>query len=179
MLYVDAVRGFKNTAEALQEAVANPALATTLDSWNWYGLDPPGVGARYVGVIKIRETLARNAANGPNKIAMARSSILTAYAAWEHETRPALAADLGIDTNRITSPTFGDLNKYRQAVAHVSGRLDRATEVLNLVAVGDNVDLDEVALTTLFDALVLEVNRLAEAHCGLQLGHLFVKRTTH
>ncbi|RWD74785.1 hypothetical protein [Mesorhizobium sp.] len=179
MLYVDAVRGFTSAAQTSLQAVANPGLATTLDSWNWYGLDPPGPGARYIGVIKIRDALARNAPNGPNQIAMARSSILAAYAAWEHETRPALAAELGIDTNQVTSPTFGDLNKYRQAVAHVSGRLDRATEVLDLVAVGANVDLGDATLAALFDALVSEAKRLSEALCGLHLDHQFIKRMTH
>lgn len=176
ILYGEAKAGFRSSAREIEQAVNDPALSTTLDHRTFYGLDNPDIeNARYVAVSAIRNVLMRNAEGGPNDIAMARLSILMAHAAWEHETRPKLALELGVDLREIRSPVFGDLNKYRQAVAHVNGRLDRETEVLNLVAVGSNVNLDKAGLVALFDALVSEANRVAEAYCGLQLNHQFIK----
>lgn len=178
-LYSEAAIGMRMLSDWVSQVTNDPKTDCTLASRAFYGAlgtDPNDDGSKYVHLSTLGESATRCANGGQNRIILARSIIVVAYSLWEHETRKILEDSLGLPRNNIQSPVFGDLNKYRQAIVHVGGRLDKATEIFKFIEVGEGVVLTSDQLVTLLETLFEEVKRLSFELCGFDINYEFIKR---
>lgn len=175
-LLADATHGLRRVVDLLAGNIANPNIPTHANSSFFYGdSDPDDPRATYVVRSTTIQVLQNCLPGGPHEKMLVRSLISFAYSIWEHEIRPRAAAELAIPLNNIASPVFADLRAYRQAIAHVNGRLDSQAEVMRFVERGNIVDLDRTQMTDLFDLLCVEVVRLAKQHCDIEIKAPFKK----
>lgn len=158
--YVEAVTGFRMVADHIERITSDPQHPSTLANRNYYGArgtNPNDPEAKYVRITTLESTLGRCGPSGSNNLALVRSIIMVAW------------------RNGIQSPVFGDLNKYRQAIAHAGGLLDKRTEVFSFVEVGSAITLNEEQLVDLIEMLVNEVKQIATVHFGHTLDYKFLK----
>ena len=93
------------------------------------------------------------------------------YALWEEEYRPEIAIECGLTSkDDVKSDVFHDLNKYRQAILHVSGRLDREPSVIHFFSEGEVVSLTKDHMHDLFSYLISDLNRIGETYYEVNLG---------
>ncbi len=91
--------------------------------------------------------------------------IAFAYALWEDEYRAKIAKECDLPHKRdVNSEVFYDLNKYRQAILHASGRLDREPSVMKYVREGEIVELSEEQMYDLFKTLIEELNYISTTY---------------
>lgn len=151
----------------LQEAVAK-SQHTTLDSSIIFGRDNPNSpDAKYQYAATYKDVIHASMEDGRN-IRLHRNGVVAlAYALWEDEYRNQIAKECGLaDKNDVESDVFQDLNKYRQAILHVSGRLDRYPKVIRLFTKGQVVSFTKDNVHVLFSHLIGELNRIGEVYYG-------------
>lgn len=111
--------------------------------------------------------------DGENSRRLRRMAIVFAYTYWDVETRAALASICSREKNDIRHPAFADLNKLRQAIVHVNGRVDKDMEVMSFICRGDNVDLSNAQFSELFKVLTLSLNDIAKEYLGVTTDYRF------
>ena len=109
--------------------------------------------------------------NGPNLSLIRAGVIVHLYALWEENYRQAIAIECGLgDRDDVQSAVFQDLNKYRQAIVHNGGRMDRPPEQLLFFKQGETVAFTVDQMHELFFRLVEELNRIGKDYYGRSLG---------
>ena len=141
---------------------------TTLDHRIFFGRDDPNdIDANFQYAKTFRALIQDSVEDGRNVRLHRNDVVALTYALWEDEYRKLIASECGFDEkNGIESIVFQDLNKYRQAVLHASGRLDREPEVVRLFSKGDVVAFTKEQMYTLFSTLIDELNRLGRTYYG-------------
>ncbi len=100
--------------------------------------------------------------------------IALTYALWEDDCRGKIASECNLSSkDEVISAVFADLNKYRQAILHVNGRLDRDPEILKFFVKGDVVEFSETQMHDLFAQLVEELNRIGGEYYEANPGFTF------
>lgn len=118
--------------------------------------------------IKTIDLIGRLHEEGPNADTLRAGAIMLAYAAWEDGIRHPLEHALELGRNEVLNDTLGDLNSYRQAIAHVDGRLDRQTKVFAFIDKGEPIKLTDDQFYELFRLLIEAVNDLGETYVGIR-----------
>ena len=125
--------------------------------------DDPNSKYQYARTFK---ELIRDSEEGARNFRLHRNGVIAlAYTLWEVEYRQRIAIECGLTKSQVQSDVFQDLNKYRQAVLHVGGRLDREPKVMRFFAKGDVVSFTENQMHTLFSLLINELNRMGRKYC--------------
>ena len=139
---------------------------TTLENQMWFGRDDPRSPDANFHYAKTYRTLIQDSEeNGQNSWRQRNAVVAFAYALWEDEYRNLIALECGFnEKNAIESEVFQDLNKYRQAVLHVSGRLDREPQVIRYFTKGDVVAFTKNQMYALFSALINELNHIGKTY---------------
>ena len=133
--------------------------------------DPNSHDAKYQYVQSVAHVINASKQDGTNALILSRSILVLVYALWEDKYRAAIAKDCGLsEKNDLQSDVFQDLNKYRQAIVHANGTLDREPTVLGLFKRGDVVAPTSDQMHELFVSLTDELNRIGEAHYGQSPG---------
>ena len=82
--------------------------------------------------------------NGVNAAITRRSVIALAYSLWEDRYRRKVAEECELSgKSDVDSDVIHDLNKYRQAILHAGGRLDREPTVIKFFRRGEQVSLTD------------------------------------
>lgn len=148
------------------EKMASGSSSTSMQSRMFFGRqDPNEPDAQHQYSRTMAELISNSQKNGSNQKAIRRMVIAFAYALWEDEYRAKIANECGQPNKRdVNSEVFHDLNKYRQAILHASGRLDREPSVMTYVRKGEIVELSEEQIYDLFKTLINELNHLAATY---------------
>ena len=127
--------------------------------------DPNDSNASYRVVNTLSRLISASGKNGVNSAITRRSVIALVYSVWEDQYRQKIAEECGLsDKNDISSDVFHDLNKYRQAIMHAGGRLDREPTVIKFFGRGEQVSLTDDHMHKLFSILVEELNRIGKIY---------------
>ena len=111
------------------------------------------------------DVLKASEEGGRNVRLLRNSVVVFAYALWEDEYRKRIATECGLPCkNKVSSDVFQDLNKYRQGILHVSGRLDKEPTVIRLFSKGDVVSFSKEQIHDLFSNLINELNQIGERY---------------
>ena len=144
---------------------------STIENRVFFGRDDPNDRAAKYQLVRPFRDLIRDSKEGGRNIRLHRNGVVAlAYALWEDEYRQKIAKELGLSKNDIESDVFHDLNKYRQAVLHVSGQLDREPKVLKFFSKGDVVSFTKVQMDQLFTSLITELNQIGQTYYQENLG---------
>ena len=145
---------------------------TTPDNFISFARDgePNQPGATYQVRRRLRSVMDDAKEDGHN-VRLHRNAVVTlAFALWEDEYRGRIAGECKFTGRKakdnIESDVFRDLNMCRQAILHVSGRLDAKLIALRLFRRGDAVSFTGDQMYELFAALIRELNRIGEAYYG-------------
>ena len=84
----------------------------------FYGMDNPNNADA-----TFQDVITRTANKGSHRKKLYQAAIVFAYMHWEDDVRNKFATELGKSSKGITSDIFGDLGKYRHAIAHNNGVL--------------------------------------------------------
>ena len=146
-------------------------VTTTLDSRASFGKDDPNkADALYQVARTYRDLIHDSAEGGRNLRLLGNGVIVHAYSLWEDTFRAAIAAECDLAKDEIKSDVFQDLNKYRQAILHVDGRLDRQPKLLTFFKMGEVVSFTQDEMHRLFAELISELNRLGKTFYGQDPG---------
>ena len=130
--------------------------------------EPNQPGATYQVSRRLRSVIDNAKEDGRNVRFHRNAVVVLAYALWEDEYRGRIAEECKFTgrkaKNNIKSDVFRDLNRCRQAILHVSGRLDTGLLALRLFRTGDAVSFRSDQMYELFAALVRELNRIGEVY---------------
>ena len=134
---------------------------------------PNNPGAKYQYTKTYGQLIATFTRDGPHFQLHRKSVITLAYALWEDQYRQRMAEECclvndkgDVDKNKIESDVFQDLNKYRQAILHGSGKLDREPKVIRFFKKGNVVSFTSNQMHELFSILIEELNRIGETYYG-------------
>ena len=151
--------------------------STNLDSRLFFGKDNPNGPDALYQVARTYRDLIRDAEEGGRNPRLHRNGVIAhAYALWEDTFRAAIAAECNLSKNAIKSDVFQDLNKYRQAILHVDGKLDRRPKVMKFYEVGEVVSFTQDQMKNLFAELISELNQLGKTYYGENPGLSLDKR---
>ena len=126
--------------------------------------DPNDPGAMYQ-FERLYKDLIMDSEEGGRNIRLHRNGVIAlTYSLWEVEYRDKIAKECGLTKNDIKSDTFHDLNKYRQAVLKVGGRLDRQPKVLRFFKKGEVVSFTKDHMDDLFSALMDALNEIGRIY---------------
>lgn len=139
---------------------------TTLESRMFFGQgDPNNPDTNYQYAKTYRILIQESEKDGRHNRLHRNAVVALTYALWEDEYRNLIALECGYDRkNAIESVVFQDLNKYRQAVLHVSGRLDRGPQAIRYFRKDDVVAFTESQIDGLFSILINELNRIGKTY---------------
>lgn len=157
-------------AEHIQQLISSTGI-TTPDSpfFIWKG-ERDSFGELYQYKRPAKEIIEASVEGGRNVRLLRNGLVALAYALWEDEYRQRIATETSRPSkNQIKSDVFQDLNKYRQAVLHTNGRLDRDPKVIRLFRKGDVVAFQKEHMYVLFSYLINELNRIGKEYYGLNL----------
>ena len=127
--------------------------------------DPNSPKASFQYRKTLRDTVRDSEENGINVRLNRNSVVVFICALWEEEYREQIAKECGLKTkDSINSDVFRDINKYRQAVLHANGRLDRNPQVIPFFKKGEVVALTKNQMYDLFDTVINELNRIGETY---------------
>ena len=129
-------------------------------------VDPNNPDPKYEYTKTLGKFIDGFARNGSHATIRRRGLIALIYALWEHRSRELIAKECNKTKNCIESDVFQDLNKYRQAILHVGGKLDRKPKAIRFFGKGDVVSLTQNHMEDLFKILIDELNRLGETYYG-------------
>ena len=128
---------------------------------------PNNPGAKYQYTKTYGRLLKDFARDGPHFQLHRKSAIALAYAMWEDQYRRKIAEECGMaDKNEIKSDVFQDLNKYRQAILHRGGTLDREPKIIRFFKKGDPVSFTSDHMHELFSILIDELNQIGKTYYG-------------
>ena len=146
--------------------------ATTPQHNIWFGRDDPNSPDATYQYSRRTEDLIQDSEEGGRNIRLHRNGVVAlTYALWEDEYRERIALECGLPRkDDIESVVFQDLNKYRQAVLHASGKLDRVPQAIRLFKKDDVVSFTKDLMHDLFSALIDELNRLGDKYYGQNPG---------
>ncbi|MXY07242.1 MAG: hypothetical protein F4058_05805 [Rhodothermaceae bacterium] len=108
-----------------------------------------------------------------NKAVRARL-IVFAFTLWENIYRPAISEECGRDC--INSDAFGDLRRYRNAILHNKGKLDKDIKVLTVFGKGDTIEPTAEQLREVFKQLLVGLNDLGVRYYGENPGFEWGRR---
>ena len=119
---------------------------------------------------KTWEKLICDSKEGGLNVRLHRNGVVAlAYALWEDEYRQLIADECEKENkDQIKSEVFADLNKYRQAILHASGMLDKEPVKLNIFQKGEVVSFTKDQMNELFDALIFDLNRVGKEYYGFK-----------
>ena len=139
---------------------------TTIDNQMFFGRDDPTSPDANFHYAKTYRTLIQDSEEIGQNFRLHRNAVVAfTYALWEDEYRNLIAVECGFnEKNAIESVVFQDLNKYRQAVLHVSGRLDREPQVIRYFREGDVVAFTKDQMYDLFSILINELNQIGKTY---------------
>ena len=144
---------------------------TSLDNRMFFGKDDPNSPDALYQAVRTHRDLIHDASEGGRNLRLHRNGAVTsAYALWEDQYRAAIASECNLPKNAIESDVFQDLNKYRQAILHVDGKLDRRPKVMKFFKVGEVVSFTRDQMDSLFAELISELNRLGKTYYGQDPG---------
>ena len=127
--------------------------------------DPNDSNASYRTVKTFSQLISASGKNGVNSVITRRSVVVLVHSLWEDQYRQKIAEECGLsDKNDIRSDVFHDLNKYRQAILHAGGHLDREPTVIRFFERGEQVSLTDDHMRMLFLFLVEELNRIGKIY---------------
>ena len=153
--------------EWLQTSVAKKGVGPDTEvSVGGKKMDPNNPDAKYEYTKTFGEFIDAFARNGSYATTRRRGLIALIYALREHRSRELIAQECNKTRDEIESDVFHDLNKYRQAILHVGGKLDRKPKAIRFFGKGDVVSLTENHMEDLFRILIDELNRLGETYYG-------------
>ncbi len=148
------------------ESTTSSASTANMQGRVFFGRqDPNESDAQHQYSRTMAELISNSQKDGSNQKAIRRMVIAFAYALWEDEYRTKIANECDLPDKRdVKSEVFHDLNKYRQAILHASGRLDREPNVMEYVRKGEIVELSEEQIYDLFKTLINELNYLSATY---------------
>ena len=131
------------------------------------GGDPrhPSTSYQYEKPLRV---LLRDSKEGGRNVLLYRNGIIAlTYALWEDNHRATIANECRLASkDEVLSDVFQDLNKYRQAILHRDGKLDREPVKLGFFRKGDVVAFTKDQMHELFAQLIEELNRIGEEYYG-------------
>jgi hypothetical protein len=158
-LYLDATTGFEHNADRIKEAQEETAHLVSdraeLDQAPiFYGRGDPNDPNNVVQHQTTQgEYKARNSPGGSNFRLLSYTLIVFAFHLWEQEYRPRIAKLLGIETNALTLPIFGDLRHLRNEILKHRGvlteRVSNRLEVISGLEVGQDISFADAAIEQL------------------------------
>ena len=104
---------------------------------------------------------ARNRRDGPNTLVMGAVCVVSIYSFWEHRYRAAIATEVGCGTDQVSVPIMGDIRLLRNAIVHADGVMGESAkqlEVVDWLALGDSVQIDESRFTWLMEKVLAFVH---------------------
>ena len=112
--------------------------------------------------------LIRDSTEEGRNVHLHRNGVISlTYALWQENYRGAIAKECRLASkNSVKSEVFQDLNKYRQAILHRSGKLGRHPEKMTFFSKGEVVSFTKIQMHELFTQLVAELNRIGEEYYG-------------
>jgi hypothetical protein len=116
---------------------------------------------------KTVDLIARLAEDGATADTLREGAVVLAYAAWEDDARVKLADTLSLKREDLKNDTFGDLRRYRHAIAH-NGKIDTHPKVLPFIRKGERMKLTDEQFYELFRLLIDAVNEVGETYCGFR-----------
>ena len=138
---------------------------STLDNRMFFGKDDPNSPDALYHAVRTYRDLIHDAGEGGRNLRLHRNGVIAiAYSLWEDSSRGAMASECNLSKNAIKSDVFQDLNKYRQAILHVDGKLDRKPKVMKFFKVGEVVSFTQGQMDHLFADLISELNRLGKTY---------------
>ena len=146
----------------LEDPRVDPSFAVQLGKG-----DPNHPSTRYQYKKPLQE-LIRDSKEGGRNVRLHRNGIIAlTYALWEDNYRATIANECGLSSkDELVSDVFQDLNKYRQAILHRGGKLDREPAQLGFFGKGDVVAFTKDQMHELFAELIEELNRIGEEYYG-------------
>ena len=134
---------------------------TTLRNTMFFGnSDPNTPGAKYQYKRTLRDLIDASSKTGITSVIHRRSVVVLVVASWEDRYRKRIADECGLAKNDVTSDVFHDLNRYRQAILHASGKLQKEPKALRFFRKGDEVALTDDQMDSIFRNLIDELNRI-------------------
>ena len=144
----------------------NRSVALGLDS-----PDDPALTFQYkrpIGYI-----LKASSTSGTTLVIHRRGMVTLLHSTWEERHRDLIAKELGFKhkkdfrrKNNIKSDVFSDINKYRQAIIHTGGKLDKNPKVFRFFRKGEVVSLTNEHVEIIFRSAVDELNRIGRDYYG-------------
>ena len=140
---------------------------TTPDNAMFFGKDNPSrPGARYQYKRSFKELVTASSKDGITSVVHRRSVVVLLVASWEDRYRKRIANECGLTKDDLTSDLFHDLNRYRQAILHASGKLRAKPKILPFFHRGDRVSLTDDQMDSIFRLLIDELNRIGTEFYG-------------
>ena len=167
---IETEMGFRLLVDWLRTLESDPGVDSSFGVQVGEG-DPRHASTRFQ-YEKPLEELIRDSEEGGKNLRLHRNGVISlTYALWEEEYRSVIAQECGLACkNRVESDVFQDLNRYRQAILHQGGRLDKNPSTMCFFSKGDRVALTEDQMHGLFARLIEELNRLGETYYGQNPG---------
>lgn len=78
--------------------------------------------------------------------------------------------------NCIASDVFQELNRYRQAILHNNGKLDRSPKIICFFEKGDTISFTDDQTVEPFSILINELNQIGKTHYGRDPQFVFKQR---
>lgn len=166
---IETEMGFKLLVKWLRDIEGNPGLGPSVPVQ--VGKGNPNLSTTY-NYEKPLEELIRDSKEGGTNVRLHRNGVIAlVYALWNDEYRAIIADECELaNMNKVQSDAFQDLNKYRQAILHRGGKLDKVPAVMCFFAKGDLVSFTKDQMYDLFACLVEELNRIGETYYGQNPG---------
>lgn len=134
---------------------------TTLRNTMFFGnSDPNTPGAKYQYRRTLGDLIDASSKTGITSVIHRRSVVVLVVASWEDRYRRRIADECGLTKNDVTSDVLHDLNRYRQAILHASGKLQKEPKALRFFRKGDEVALTDDQMDSIFRNLIDELNRI-------------------
>ncbi len=149
----------------LKHEVASPNQTHLGNRMSFGRVNPNDPNASYQYVRTVQYLINASEKNGITSHIHRRSVIALAYAIWEDRYRNRIAKECNLaHKNEMKSDVFYDLNKYRQAILHGNGKLDKEPKVIRFFKKGDVVSLSDNQMNELFSTLIEELNRIGKTY---------------
>ncbi|HVV41583.1 MAG TPA: hypothetical protein VHC94_11025 [Nitrobacter sp.] len=173
-MYLDACMGF----EAVGDRMARTVKPDQYDKKLSFGEfdNPNDAAAKYMHATTFRKFIFRNKRNSENQLLLAQSTIVFIYSIWDTLFRPQYCSALGKPQKDVLCDAMGDLRLYRHAIVHNNMKLEKATNRLSFIDVGNAVVLTQQQMQELFSILFDELSDLNFRHTGERLNLPFFRQ---
>lgn len=151
--------------EYLETSVSDSSKTNSQSTIFFGRQNPNDPNAKHQYSRTVGDLITNSQQNGHNQLQTRRMIVAFAYALWEDKYRKEIALECGLpNKNSVMSEVFYDLNMYRQAILHASGRMDRQPKTMIFFNKGEVVEFSEAQIYELFRALIDELNKLSEEY---------------